>query len=159
MLKGKERQTSRLLNLLPATFSKTWNWTPWQCAFTSFHGLIVTIWTAYSMRDIHYSYCMYTSTWNNSEYTVLTASILYLQWSPFNADTIWTATACPEYRGVCISNAPCIFLVGVAMHTHALKRYKGTFQSSSLLYAGEKANHRLVCTMCTNLICYNNIQL
>ena len=89
----------------------------------------------------------------------ITASILYLQWSPFNADTIWTTTACPEYRGVCISNTLCIFLVGVAMHTHALKRYKGTFQSSSLLYAGEKANHRLVCTMCTNLICYNNIQL
>ena len=45
---------------------------------------------------------------------------------------------CAEYRGVCISEVSGIFLVGVAMCTCAVERYKGVFQSSPLLYAGEK---------------------
>ena len=37
---------------------------------------------------------------------------------PSNVDTIVTTAACLEYRGVHISEASGIFLVGVAMHTH-----------------------------------------
>ena len=49
-----------------------------------------------------------------------------------------TIAACPDKRGVCISKASGIFLVGVAMHTHAVECYKGAFKSSPLLYACEK---------------------
>ena len=36
------------------------------------------------------------------------------------------------------SEASGIFLVGVAMHTHAVECYEGAFQSSPLLYDGKK---------------------
>ena len=36
-----------------------------------------------------------------------------------------TTAACLDYRGVCISENSGIFLVGVAMHTHAVEYYEG----------------------------------
>ena len=40
-------------------------------------------------------------------------------------------------KGVPTHEASAIFSVSVAMHTRAVKHYKGTFQSSPLLYAGK----------------------
>ena len=37
--------------------------------------------------------------------------------------------ACPEYGGVCTSEAFNIFLVGMAMHTCASEHYEASFQS------------------------------
>ena len=48
---------------------------------------------------------------------------LWLQWNPSNANTIETATVCPEYGGVRISEAFGIFPVAVAMCTWAVEDY------------------------------------
>ena len=54
-----------------------------------------------------------------------------VQWSPSNANTVGTTTVCPEYGSGHIS------ALGV-MQACAVERYKAMFQSSPLLYVGEK---------------------
>ena len=50
-----------------------------------------------------------------------------IQWNPSNVDTIGDTVACSEYRGLRISEASGIFLIGVAMCTRAVERYKAVF--------------------------------
>ena len=63
--------------------------------------------------------------------------------------TPWDYRLCPEYGGVCTSQASAKFPVGVAMHTHAVECYEAAFKSSPLLHVRwpEKA-----CTIRTSAI-------
>ena len=61
-----------------------------------------------------------------------------IQWNLYNADTIGTTSNCPYYRGVLNSEVSGIFLVGVAMCTHAVERFEGAFHSSPSPYNGKK---------------------
>ena len=63
-----------------------------------------------------------------------------IQWIPSNAGTIGTTAVCPEYGGICISEASGIFPVGMAICTCAVEhyKYKSPFQSPPLLFVGKK---------------------
>ena len=66
-----------------------------------------------------------------------------IQWIPSNVGTIGTTAVCPEYRGICISEASGIFPVGMANCTCAVEHYK---PSLAVCWQEE------ACTMCTSAI-------
>ena len=60
-----------------------------------------------------------------------------MHWGVFNLEQV---TVKRHMKEMCSSDAKKVAAYkGMAMHTHAVERYKGTFQSFPLLYAGKKS--------------------